>query len=100
MARNLSSVSFSEALGIIFMSSDSVDEQCDPFYFSEDDSKVDVRGDTADAFEIVMKSLKILILKALLITLVVMTNRSSLTMEWVRYVAVDLHRSREEPATF
>ena len=31
MARNLSSVSFSEALGIIFMSSDSEDEQCDPF---------------------------------------------------------------------
>ena len=42
MARNLSSVSLSEALGIIFMSSDSEDEQCDPFYFSEDDSEVDV----------------------------------------------------------
>ena len=47
-----------------------------------------------------MKSLKILIFKALLITLVAMMNRSSLTMEWVRYVAVDSRRSREEPATF
>ena len=42
MARNLSSVSLSEALGIIFMSSDSEDEQCDPFYFSEDVTDINV----------------------------------------------------------
>ena len=56
MARNLSSVSLSEALAVIFMNSDSEGEPCDPFDVSEDGSEVDVgeiRGDTAGAIEIV-----------------------------------------------
>ena len=56
MARNLSNVSLSEALDVIFMTSDSEGEPCDPFDVSEDDSEVNVgeiRGDNAGAIEIV-----------------------------------------------
>ena len=58
MARNLSGVCLSEALDIIFMSSDSEDEQCDPFTFLR--MTVDVNVSLESNFRILYRHTPIL----------------------------------------